>query len=361
MKICFLAPATSTHVIKWSGYFVNRGHEVHVVSFINGTIPGAEVHFINSQASASSSDLRKLSYLTKFAEVRRTVSRIQPDIVNVHYATSYGTVAALSGLKNYVLSIWGSDVYEFPRKSRWHRLLLQYSLSRATYLFSTSHAMAKEAGKYTKKEFVITPFGVNTKLFSPEKRNRSDSEFRIGTVKGLYYKYGIDDLLTAAAIIRKDHPEIPVRVRIAGAGEDEAAFRRLAEEHGIAPIVDWLGFISQEQAAVEWANLDLAVIPSIEESFGVSAVEAQACGCPVIISDIPGLKEATMPGRTSVVVPVKNAEKLADAITALYHDRDKRSLMGKEGRRFVQDHYDYETCFLKIEEQFETIIQGKKA
>ena len=39
--------------------------------------------------------------------------------------------------------------------------------------------------------------------------------------------------------------------------------------------------------------MDLAVIPSVEESFGVSAVEAQSCGCPVIISDLPGLKEST--------------------------------------------------------------------
>lgn len=360
MRICFLAPATSAHVIKWCRYFTGRGHEVHVISFTDGKIPGTTVHYIDSQANVSSSDLRKLSYLTRVLKIRKIISQIQPDIINAHYATSYGVVAALSGMKNYVLSVWGSDVYEFPKKSRLHRELLRFSLRRASYLFSTSHAMAQEAGKYTGKEFVITPFGVDTELFSPEKRNRKDEDFVIGTVKGLYYIYGIDDLLRAISIIRTTNPEIPLRVRIAGKGDDETAFHRMAEEYKLGSVIEWLGFISQEQAAKEWANMDLAVFPSVEESFGVSAVEAQSCGCPVIISDLPGLREATLPEHTSVVVPVKNEKKLAETIVALYYDPDKRIQMGKRGRQFVREQYDYERCFHKIEEEFETIIGSKK-
>lgn len=63
----------------------------------------------------------------------------------------------------------------------------------------------------------------------------------------------------------------------------------------------------KEQAACESANMDCAIIPSESESFGISAVEAQACSCPVIISDIPGLMEATNPGVTSLVVLRGNA------------------------------------------------------
>lgn len=75
----------------------------------------------------------------------------------------------------------------------------------------------------------------------------------------------------------------------------------MAEQLEIADIVTWLGFIPQEEAACEWANMDVAVIPSLQESFGVSAVEAQACQIPVIISNVPGLKEATRPQISSVV------------------------------------------------------------
>ena len=63
MKICFLAPANSAHIVKWSRYFVARGHEVHVVSFVKGSIPGATVHYLDCGASGDSSDAKKLNYM----------------------------------------------------------------------------------------------------------------------------------------------------------------------------------------------------------------------------------------------------------------------------------------------------------
>ena len=357
MRICFLAPANSAHVIKWSRYFLSRGHEVFVISFTRNEIPGAKVFYLSTGAEGDSSDAKKLNYLLKAGTVRSLIPQIRPDIVNVHYATSYGTVAALAGLKNYVLSVWGSDIFDFPRKSPLHRAMLKYSLKKATYLFSTSRAMAEEAAKYTDKSFEITPFGVDTALFSPEKRQRSDGDFVVGTVKSLSHDYGIDSLLKAIALVRGEHPEIPIKVRIAGKGPDEKKLKALSVSCGLEEIVTWLGFISQEEAAREWADFDLAVIYSRNESFGVAAVEAQACACPVIISDIPGLMEATKPGVTSLVVEKENERALADAIYELYQRRDLRMEMGRSGREFVQEQYEYRTCFEKIERLFAAIPQ----
>ena len=355
MVICFLAPANSAHIIKWCNYFTTRGHEVHVISFVNDKIPGTSVHFIDCGAEGDSSDLKKINYLFRAKKIRRLVEEISPDIVNVHYATSYGAVAALSGLKGYILSVWGSDIFSFPLKSPLHKALLKFSLNRADYLFSTSRAMADEAGKYTEKEFEITPFGVDMELFSPDKRKRNDDDFIVGTVKSLACEYGIDYLIKAVSLVRKEHPEIPVKLRIAGKGPEEISLKNLAKDKGIDDITTWLGFISQEEAAGEWANFDLAVVYSVSESFGVSAVEAESCMCPVIISDLPGLMEATSPGITSLVVPVEDEKKLAEAIYTLYLDESNRSDMGKKGREFVKEHYEYHRCFEKIERLFESI------
>lgn len=360
MKICFLAPANSAHTVKWCNYFLSRKHEVHVISLTEGEIPGVQVHVLKNRASANSGDFQKLMYLTTAGQVRRLIRHISPDIVNAHYATSYGTVAALAGLKNYVLSVWGSDVYDFPRKSPLHRTMLQFSLKRAKYLFSTSKAMAEEAGLYTKKEFFITPFGVDMELFSPDKRDREeDGAFIIGTVKTLSPTYGIDTLLRAAALVVQKHPEVPLRIRIAGKGPNAEEYRVLAQQLGIADITTWLGFISQEQAAKEWANMDLAVICSNSESFGVSAVEAQSCGCPVIISNIPGLMEATSPVHSSAVIPAGDANVLAETIYLLYSDGEHRKQMGVYGRQYVAQNYEMTECFEKVERFFGTLAAGK--
>ena len=138
MKICFIAPADNYHTVKWVNWFVGRGHDVHIISFIYAQLTNATVHYIDAGVKPTDRDWTKLKYLMKSYKIKEIVNQIQPDIINVHYATSYGTAAALSGIKNYVLSVWGSDVYDFPRKSFFHKWMLQYSLIKATYLFSTS-------------------------------------------------------------------------------------------------------------------------------------------------------------------------------------------------------------------------------
>ena len=305
------------------------------------------VHLVDLGVDPDGSDLGKLKYLTAGGKIRKIIQEIRPDVVNAHYATSYGIAMALSGVKGYALSVWGSDIYDFPRRSALHKSLLQFALKKAGMLFSTSMAMAEEAGKYTNRQFEITPFGVDMELFAPEKRNRMDEGFVIGTVKALFDKYGIADLLRATAIVKEKG--IPVRLRIAGQGPQEAKYKALATELGIDSITDWLGQIPQEQVAMEWANMDVAVVPSTleSESFGVSAVEAQACGTAVIISDIPGLKETA--GETGIVVPRKNPEAIAEAVVKLYGDPELRKQLGEKGRKHVVENYELNRCFEKIE------------
>ena len=353
MKICFFAPSNSSHTKKWCRFFCDRGHEVHVISFCEEEIEGAYLHYIPTSVDTSGGDGQKLGYLLKAGAFRRLVKEIDPDVLNVHYATSYGVVAALSGVRGYLLTVWGSDIYLFPRKSLLHKLLLQFSLKRAKILCSSSLAMAREAALYSKKKFEIIPFGVDLDLFSPRKRDRcNDGHFVIGTVKSLAPVYGIDHLLRAAAILCEEHPEISLKVRIAGDGPSREEYHQLSRDLGIDDITEWLGFISPEQAAKEWANMDLAVICSRSESFGVSAVEAQACGCPLVISDIPGLKESACPGYSCVVAERNDPKHIAEAVLSLAKDPEKREELGQNGRTYVEENFELEKCFLKAEELF---------
>lgn len=357
MKICFIAPANNYHMEKWFKWFCSRGHEIHVISFTKAKTNEVVLHNLDANVDIHGSDFGKLKYLKYAGKVKWIVEQIKPDIINVHYATSYGTVAALSGLKGYVLSVWGSDIYDFPNKSVFHKAMLKFSLNRAKYVFSTSNAMAEETMKYTKKTIALTPFGVDLELFSPEKRSRNQGrkncteDFIVGTVKALTPKYGIDYLLKAVAIIRQKRTDIPIRLRIAGDGSHAEVYKELAKSLDIDDITTWLGFISQEQAAKEWANMDAGVVASTleSESFGVSAVEAQASGIPVIISDVSGLMEATQPGKTSIVIPRKDENALADAIIYLYENPSKRIEFGKAGRKFVREKYEINDCFEQVE------------
>ena len=156
--------------------------------------------------------------------------------------------------------------------------------------------------------------------------------------------------MKAARLIKETRPDIPLKVRIAGKGPEEESLKKLAVDLGIPEIVTWLGFISQTKAAEEWANFDIGVVSSSSsESFGVSAVECQASGVPVIITDPLGLQEATSPGETSVVVPRRNEKAIANAVIDLFDHPEKRTAMGKAGRKFVESKYELNMCFNHIE------------
>ena len=368
MRICYLSNANNYHTIKWCRWFSQRGNRVLVLSLDRCTnkemlsLEGVEVHWLKNPANRDSGGIAKLAYLATAPQARREIRKFQPDVLHAHYASSYGLVAALAAEQDYYLSVWGSDVYEFPAKSPLHRAAIKYALRRARWVMSTSEAMAKETSKYTGKEFYITPFGVDMDMFSPTKRSRTegDGRFVVGTVKALEPKYGIDVLLRGAARAVELRPDIPLEVRIAGKGSQQRQLESLALELGIVDRVHWLGFIPQEQAAQEWADMDVAVVMSERESesFGVSSVEAQACGTPVIYSDIPGLMEAAGGGRIGICLRRSDTGMLAQEMIRLYDQSDLRFRLGDEGRDFASKTFGIDTCFERVEAIYIHNING---
>ena len=347
MKICFLAPANNYHTKKWCEYFVSKGHQVDVISFIDDKIDNVNVHFIDCGTKTTDSDLKKIKYLFKIKKVKKIVKDINPDIINAHYATSYGMVAARCKFKKYILSVWGNDVYDFPNKSFIHKQYFKYIIKKSPYIFSTSKAMATEIKKYTKKEINITYFGVKMDLFKPGKKSK---DFTVGTVKALKDKYGIKNIIESLEIIKKKRPDIKIKCIIAGKGEKEEEYKKLAKEKNID--IDWLGFISQEKASLVWQEISVALFPSdISESFGVSAVEAQACATPVIITKSQGLMESTCEN-SRILIQKKDSLELANAIIKLYYNPKLRNEMGKNGREYVLKRFEYNKCFKHIEKLF---------
>lgn len=360
-RILYLANCNNYHTHKWAAYFSGEGYDVHIASLEEpkpgnvGELPGVTVHWLRNQSARLGSEAQKLGYLKTARQARELINELDPDVMHAHFASSYGTVCASACERPYYLSVWGSDVYEFPQKGPLYRAVIRRSLAKCTWLMSTSEAMAEETRKYTDKDIAITPFGVDMRLFNPGKAEPRDG-FTVGTVKGLERKYGIKTLLWACKEVHERRPDLDLHVRIAGKGTLEGQLHGFAHELGMDDYVEWLGFIPQERAACEWASLDVALVPSESESesFGVSAVEAQACGTPLVITDIPGLMEACDGGRTALVVPRGDAEALAAAIERLADEPALRKSMAERALAYVRDAYEYRKCFRYIQDIYES-------
>ncbi len=285
--------------------------------------------------------LIKIVILLALPTLKKVIKNFNPDILHAHYATSYGALAALTRFHPFIISVYGNDIYEFPKKSWLHRQLLKYNFLKADKILSTSHVMARHTAKFTDKKIAITPFGIDTTIFKPESKTVTDDRIYIGTVKTLEEKYGIKYLIEAFKIITDKHPDLPLRLLIVGGGSQANMLKNLAQKLQIQDKIDFTGRINYDDVVLYHNKLTIAVFPSTidSESFGVAVLEASACGKPVIVSNVGGLPEVVINGETGIIVEPKNPELLAIEIEKLILNEELRNNMGKKGREFVQKQY----------------------
>ncbi len=136
----------------------------------------------------------------------------------------------------------------------------------------------------------------------------------------------LDVVLRALALLRDRG--LGVRFRIAGQGEDRDRLEALTESLGLGDLVTFLGYISEEEKRgllrSAWAN----VYPSPKEGWGISNIEAAACGTPSLASDAPGLRESVVDGRSGFLIPHGDVGEWADRIALLCGDSLLRERLG---------------------------------
>jgi glycosyltransferase involved in cell wall biosynthesis len=352
MKVALLSPASCIHTARWANGLVSRGVDVHLISIhpvVHDIDSRVHIYFLPIMAP--------WGYVLSAAFLKRLLRDLRPDILNAHYATGYGLLARLGGFKPLLLSVWGSDVYEFPGKSILHRALLKANLKAATAIASTSICMAeKTAETFEHGKIYITPFGIDHERFQLFKVDRQQEGIVIGTVKTLEEKYGIDTLIQAFAMaVEKVDGSIPIFLEISGGGRDYEKLQGLAEHLGISNKVTFHGAVAHELVPHMLNRLDVYVALSRFESFGVAILEASACEKPVIVSDAEGPAEVTLDGITGYVVAKQDPSAACDAMVSLALDAKLRERFGRAGRKHVLKNYSWARSIDNMLEVYENL------
>ena len=124
---------------------------------------------------------------------------------------------------------------------------------------------------------------------------------------------------------------------IVGEGEERPRLERLATGLGVASRVSWLGWVEEARALL--ATFDAFVLPSRFEGFPLSILEAQLAEVAVVASDVGSISETVRSGATGLLVPPDDPDRLAEALTTLAHDPDRRRQLGEAGRRLVLERF----------------------
>jgi glycosyltransferase involved in cell wall biosynthesis len=166
----------------------------------------------------------------------------------------------------------------------------------------------------------------------------TDATFRVGIVGGSFLRKGIIYLLRALKLLNKPNVVLYMRSTEGNVTSHPEA-SRLCGELGVE-FVPYLEDINEF-----YQSLDVFVLPSIDEGFGMVAYEALANGTPVIASSNVGSIDGLAPGKEILVVPAGDEQRLASALLRLYDDNDYRCSVGRAGRQFYEKKMVNGNCY----------------
>jgi glycosyltransferase involved in cell wall biosynthesis len=361
MTILLLADIGSSHTEKWALGLASRGIKIGLFSFNHSPrnwYEGNENILVLFQPEARIRRIdifRKLGYLRFLPILRSKIKQFKPDILHAHYASSYGFLGSLSSFHPFVLSLWGSDVYAFPKKGVLNRNLLKMVLKNADEICSTSRVMSIEMSHYTTRNAHVIPFGVDTEHFRRKSFNKS-GPFVFGTVKALEHIYGIDRLLRSFAVFL-DLSNVDAVLHIYGSGSQEQNLKTLSETLGIEEKVSFKGFVSGDDLKAAYQNIDVFMALSRSESFGVAVLEASSMELPVITSNVGGFVEVVSNGETGFLVDGENSEDIVSKMMLLSENVELRFKMGQNGRFWVMERFNFES---NLSSQIELYKEVKK-
>ena len=354
-KILFLADVNSSHTQKWVIGVATLGYNVALFSisapksdwFSESGVTLLSEDLQGEREIFKKNDLFKIRYLQFYNNLKKKVVSFSPDIIHSHYATSYGMLGSRTDIHPFVISVWGSDVFDFPNRSFFHKWFLKKIFSKADMILSTSKIMKDEVLKYSDKNVLITPFGIELDKFI-NTNSRDKDIFTLGIIKSLEKHYGIHFLIEAFRKVTDKYPERKLRLIITGEGTQELKLKQLAIQLKLTDKILFTGKIKQKDVPSMHNKFDVFVCPSLNESFGVSVLEASACEVPVIVTNAGGLKEVAINGETGLMVNPGSTDEIADAISFFIDNPESISVFGKKGRKFVQDNFNWKDNLVLI-------------
>lgn len=347
-----------------------RGHQVHFISY---QLPFRLDQFRDNvffhQVDVSSYPLFKyppytLSLAAKMAEV---VCRWKLDLLHVHYAIPHATAAFLAKQIagdckiKVVTTLHGTDITLVGSERSFFEIT-KFSVEVSDGITAVSEAMRRQTVEMfdIKKPIAVIPNFVDVEMFKPGVRHCSrrtfaaEDEMIIMHASNFRPVKRIPDVIE---IFRRVREKIKCRLVLVGDGPEMSLAEHLIGQHGLNDDVMLLG--NQDSIATILPIADLFLLPSQTESFGLSVLEAMACGVPAIVSNTGGLPELVTHERDGYLLPIGDVGAMSEAAIALLSDKSRLATMKEAARNTAMARFSSDRMVPMYEDYYVQVIAGR--
>lgn len=325
-----------------------RGHDVEVLAFTRQGLSDERRDGVTVQRQAPLLRLGNSPVDPTFtARVVEAIRRFSPDVVVGHTPVPFPAEMAYRAARKervpFVTTYHAGELRGSAPVLQGLAMVDRLTLQRAMLAGSArliavspyvrDHALARERQRTT-----VVPPGVDTSLFRPGAASDGRTVLFVGPLSEGYRWKGVDVLLEAFRIVRAKMPE--ARLALVGDGDRAKEIRHKAQRMGGVTVH---GRLSDEGLVACYQSAAMTVLPSITpaESFGMVLAEANACGRPVIGSDIGGIPHFVHDGDNGLLVSPHDPDDLAEKIMMLLSDPAEADAMGARGRERVEREHDW--------------------
>jgi len=357
------AGGAEIHLFEIFGRLATRGHRVRMIcsgwkgAARNATLEGIALERVGGRDSFA---------LLGRPAVQRAVKVERPDILveDINKLPLFLAAGSTLPFCAIVPHLFGTTAFD---EAPWPIAAIVWAAERPlpwAYRRAGFHAISESTrddlvsrGVRADRIRVIHP-GVDSRRFTPGpagRRSAAPSFLYVGRLKR--YK-GIAFALRALALARQQRPEL--RLEIAGTGDHRPDLEELASSLGLDRAVVFHGFVSEERKIdlmrSAWAN----IFPSPKEGWGITIIEAAACGTPSLASDSPGLRDSVCHGETGFLVPHGDTNSLAARMLELADSPHLVARLGERARRFAEG-LTWERTASETEQHLHDIVAASAA
>ncbi len=351
------------YVYYTSRELVELGHDIKVICANEPPSKNEEV--------VDGIKIKRLNYVTKIANTNITaglplaLAGEDYDIIHTHIPTPWSADWSLidsiikrkplvlsyynditgRGAAGSIANLYNSTVLKLLLKKADKIIIIQEN-----YSHSSSHLSGYE------DKIVVIPCGADVERFTPSKVHRHENTIFFLSLLDEFHRYkGLEYLLKALKIVKKVIPNF--KLMVGGKGVLMEHYRERASSLGLAENVEFHGFIPDDKLTEYYSSANVFVLPSIssiQEGFGIVALEALSCKTPVITTEIVGVSSDLKKENAGIIIPPRDPDALAAAVIKILGSSDMQRKMGENGRRLVKAKYTWKS----IAEMMEKVYNG---